>query len=118
MSKWQFQDNYYLNGLPQRLDRHIGRTAVRRVLAFTVAGAATLLGGCVQDGLMDMARFQLKPDIIIERRPDAEYERLFPYYVELCAASQFRSPATPSCTSRGPAGTMAPRSRNCDAAAG
>jgi len=94
MSKWQFQDNYYLNGLPQRLDRHIGRTAVRRVLAFTVAGAATLLGGCVQDGLMDMARFQLKPDIIIERRPDAEYERLFPYYVELCAASQFRSKLT------------------------
>jgi hypothetical protein len=44
---------------------------------------------------MDMARFQLKPDdIIIERRPDAEYEKLFPYYVELCAASQFRSKLT------------------------
>jgi hypothetical protein len=37
----------------------------------------------------------LKPDdIIIERRPDAEYEKLFPYYVELCAASQFRSKLT------------------------
>src|SRR5215813_6560382 len=44
---------------------------------------------------MDMARFQLKQDdIIIERRPSAEYEKLFPYYVELCAASQFRSKLT------------------------
>jgi hypothetical protein len=34
----------------------------------------------------------LKPDrIIVERRPDPVYERLFPYYVELCATSQFRS---------------------------
>jgi hypothetical protein len=39
-----------------------------------------------------MSRFMLKPDhIIIERRPDAAYDRLFPYYVELCATSQFRS---------------------------
>jgi hypothetical protein len=61
------------------------------VLAFAAIGLVALLGGCVQDGLMEMARFQLKPDdIIIERRPDAEYEKLFPYYVELCAASQFR----------------------------
>jgi hypothetical protein len=29
--------------------------------------------------------------IIIERRPDPAYEQLFPYYVELCALSQFRS---------------------------
>lgn len=29
--------------------------------------------------------------IIVERRPDALYDRLFPYYVELCATSQFRS---------------------------
>jgi len=42
-----------------------------------------------------MARFQLKPDdIIIERRPDPAYEKLFLYYVELCAASQFRSNLT------------------------
>ena len=34
----------------------------------------------------------LKPDrIIIERRPDSAYVHLFPYYVELCATSQFRS---------------------------
>jgi hypothetical protein len=37
----------------------------------------------------------LKPDdIIIERRPDTAYEKLFPYYVELCAASQFHSKLT------------------------
>ena len=49
-----------------------GGTAVRRVLAFATIGLAALLGGCIQDGLMDMARFQLKPDdIIIERGPDA-----------------------------------------------
>ena len=34
----------------------------------------------------------LKPDrIIVERRPDPVYDKLFPYYVELCATSQFRS---------------------------
>jgi len=34
----------------------------------------------------------LKPDrIIVERRPDPAYDQLFPYYVELCATSQFRS---------------------------
>jgi hypothetical protein len=39
-----------------------------------------------------MSRFMLKPDrIIVERRPDPAYDRLFPYYVELCATSQFRS---------------------------
>jgi hypothetical protein len=74
-------------------DLRIRGTAVRRALAFAAIGVATLLGGCVPDGLM--ARFQLKPDdVIIERRPDPAYEKLFPYYVELCAASQFRSKLT------------------------
>jgi hypothetical protein len=78
-----------------RLDLGIGGAIVRRVLVFAALGLATLFAGCVQDGLMDMARFQLKPDdIIVERRPDAEYEKLFPYYVKLCAASQFRSKVT------------------------
>ena len=59
-------------------------------LAFAAIGFVALFGGCVQDGVV--ARFQLKPDdVIIERRPDTAYEKLFPYYVELCAASQFRS---------------------------
>jgi hypothetical protein len=71
-------------------DLRTGRTAVRRVLAFAAIGFAALQGGCVHDGVM--ARFDLKPDdVIIERRPDTAYEKLFPYYVELCAASQFRS---------------------------
>jgi hypothetical protein len=30
-------------------------------------------------------------DIILERRPDPVYDQLYPYYVELCAVSQFRS---------------------------
>jgi hypothetical protein len=56
-----------------------------------IAGVcATLLGGCGDDGVM--SRFMLTPDrIIVERRPDLAYEQLFPYYVELCATSQFRS---------------------------
>jgi len=95
MCEWQFQDSYYLNVASLWLDLRIGGTTVRRVLTFVTVVFATLLGGCVQDGLMDMARFQLKPDdIIIERRPDTAYEKLFPYYVELCAASQFRSKLT------------------------
>jgi hypothetical protein len=78
-----------------RLDLAIDATVVRRALSLAAMGLAILFGGCVQDGLMDMARFQLKPDdIIIERRPDTAYEKLFPYYVELCAASQFRSKLT------------------------
>jgi hypothetical protein len=49
-----------------------------------------LLAGCAHHDAL--ARFMLKPDrVIIERRPDLIYEQLFPYYVELCAASQYRS---------------------------
>jgi len=84
-----------VEGTQRRRMTSTGGTAVRRVLASATIGVAVLLGGCIQDGLMDMARFQLKPDdIIIERRPDAEYEKLFPYYVELCATSQFQSKLT------------------------
>lgn len=39
-----------------------------------------------------MSRLMLKPDrIVVECRPDQAYDKLFPYYVELCATSQFRS---------------------------
>ncbi|HEV2097826.1 MAG TPA: hypothetical protein VGR45_02745 [Stellaceae bacterium] len=72
-----------------------GGTAFRRAIAFSIAaiGAAAFVGSCVDGGLM--SRFQLKPgDIIVERRLDAAYEKLFPYYVELCAASQFQSKLT------------------------
>jgi hypothetical protein len=52
--------------------------------------SAVLLAGCGQHGML--SRFMLKPErIIVERRPDPVYDQLFPYYVELCATSQFRS---------------------------
>jgi hypothetical protein len=94
MSKWQFKDGLSLNNLREP-DRRPGTTVIGRTGRLLMGGASALLAGCVQDGLMDMARFQLKPDdIIIERRPDKVYEKLFPYYVELCAASQFHSKLT------------------------
>jgi hypothetical protein len=75
-------------------------------LAVFVA-AAGLLGSCD-------SRFIAETDeIIVERRPDTDYEKLFPYYVELCAVSQFRSKltgmggarGTRRCISRAPATT-------------
>src|SRR5215813_14041960 len=55
-----------------------------------VVGITCLLATCGENGAM--SRFMLKPDrIIVERRPDPAYDSLFPYYVELCATSQFRS---------------------------
>ena len=67
-----------------------GGAVIGRVMAFVAAALATLLGGCGDDGII--ARLLLKPGhIIIERRPDLTYEKLFRDYVELCAASQFRA---------------------------
>lgn len=64
-----------------------------RIFALAILGFATALGGCGDDGII--SRLLLKPGhIIIERRPDVAYEKLFPYYVELCAASQFRAKLT------------------------
>jgi hypothetical protein len=63
---------------------------IRGFFVAAVAVSTTLLSGCGEDGVL--SRFMLKPDhIIIERRPDPAYDQLFPYYVELCATSQFRS---------------------------
>jgi hypothetical protein len=68
--------------------RGVGTSWIIFTLLF--AGMVPLLGGCGDDGIV--SRFMLKPDrIIVERRPDLVYDRLFPYYVELCATSQFRS---------------------------
>jgi hypothetical protein len=48
-----------------------------------------IVSGCGDDNGL-LSRFLLKTDeIIIERRPDPAYDRLFPYYVELCTISQF-----------------------------
>lgn len=76
-----------------RMHLQIGPTLVRRTFIFAIVGIATMLAGCGDDGII--ARLLLKPGhIIIERRPDIAYENLFPYYVELCAASQYRGKLT------------------------
>jgi hypothetical protein len=70
--------------------RRTGENVIRGFLGLIVAVFTSLLSGCGDDGII--ARFMLKPNqIIIERRPDPAYEKFFPYYVELCATSQFRS---------------------------
>jgi hypothetical protein len=62
----------------------------RSFFAVALGAIILLLSGCGDDGII--SRFMLKPDrIIVERRPDPVYDKLFPYYVELCATSQFRS---------------------------
>ena len=62
----------------------------RRSLGVVLAALIVLLGGCGQHGLAE--RFRLTPDhLLVERHPDPRYDQLFPYYVELCATSQFRS---------------------------
>src|SRR5215469_8457235 len=75
------------------LGPRVGGALIGRMITFAAVGLATLLGGCGDDGII--ARLLLKPGhIIIERRPDAAYEKLFRDYVELCAASQFRAKLT------------------------
>ncbi|MGH7062320.1 MAG: hypothetical protein ACREFH_18160, partial [Stellaceae bacterium] len=77
----------------KRFCLRFGGTAPGRMLAFAVVAGASLLSGCGDDGIL--ARLLLKPGhIIVETRPDAAYEKLFPYYVELCAGSQFRAKLT------------------------
>lgn len=73
-----------------RCNHRIGKRSIRLARLVIVAGIACLLPSCGTNGVM--SRFMLKPDtIIVERRPDPTYDKLFPYYVELCATSQFRS---------------------------
>ena len=65
---------------------------ITRVILIVFAAVVVVFTALVF-GLSDsvIARFLLKPDrIIVERRPDPAYDKLFPYYVELCATSQFR----------------------------
>jgi hypothetical protein len=73
------------------------RFATRRLLAVIFVVFVSLLVVIAslfsEDGLI--SRFMLKRDrIIVERRPSPVYDVLFPYYVELCATSQFRSKLT------------------------
>ncbi len=61
----------------------------RLILAIAVLPLTGLLAACGDD-IGPLQRFLLKTDdIIIERRPDPRYERLFPAYVDLCAISQW-----------------------------
>ena len=60
------------------------------MLAALLAGAG-LLGSCTALP----GRFVSRSDeILLELRPDPDYDRLIPYYAELCAVSQFRSKLT------------------------
>jgi hypothetical protein len=69
---------------------YLGKDVDRRLSAVALVVLTSLLSGCGEGGVI--SRFMLKPDrIIIERRPTPFYDELFPYYVELCATSQFRS---------------------------
>jgi hypothetical protein len=73
-----------------RVDYRPNRRGSRGIFAVALAAIVLLLSGCGDNGVI--SRFMLKPDrIIVERRPDPVYDQLFPYYVELCATSQFRS---------------------------
>jgi hypothetical protein len=56
-----------------------------------LSASAALVGGCDRHEAMGQPR--AAGQIIVERRPDSAYDRLFPYFVELCALSQFRSKA-------------------------
>jgi hypothetical protein len=73
-----------------RVELRFWEIASRGIFFAAVGGLMLLLSGCGDAGIV--SRFMLKPDrIIVERRPDPAYDQLFPYYVELCATSQFRS---------------------------
>jgi hypothetical protein len=50
--------------------------------------AVLALGGCERVSGRFVAG---QDDIILERRPGIVYDQLYPYYVELCAVSQFRA---------------------------
>ena len=73
-----------------RVDDRLNRRVSRGVFAVALNPILLLFSGCGDNGVI--SRFMLKSDrIIVERRPDPVYDQLFPYYVELCATSQFRS---------------------------
>ena len=68
----------------------LGVATRRGIFVAPVSAIILFLSGCGDDGVI--SRFMLKPDrIIVERRPDPVYDQFFPYYVEICATSQFRS---------------------------
>lgn len=71
------------------LHRQVSRAALRPVNLLLLVLLACIVSGCGDDGGV-LGRFMLKTDdIIVERRPDPAYDKLFPRYVELCTISQF-----------------------------
>ena len=85
--------------------------ASRSIFVLAVAGIMLLFSECRDGGVVE--RFMRKPDrIVVERRPDPTYDRLFPILLDICATSQFRSKLkgevglrlTRSCISRALAG--------------
>ena len=73
-----------------RFGLRLGAATHRGIFIAPVSAIILFLSGCGDDGVI--SRFMLKPDrIIVERRPDPVYDQFFPYYVEICATSQFRS---------------------------
>jgi hypothetical protein len=103
--------------------RGLGKRSIQLALLAIVVGITCLLAASGENGVL--SRFMLKPErIIVERRPDPAYDRLFPYYVELCATSQFRSKlrggegsrVMRSSTSKGLARMSGHRFRNYDGA--
>jgi hypothetical protein len=64
------------------------------VIFLVIAGLLVVFISLLGEGGI-ISRFMLTPDrVIVERRPSTVYDELFPYYVELCATSQFRSKFT------------------------
>ncbi len=63
-----------------------------RVLASTLVAVLALAGSACERAKGRLVASQ--DEIILERRPDPVYDQLYPYYVELCAVSQFRSKVT------------------------
>jgi hypothetical protein len=69
--------------------RDSARRICLKLRASILIGLTFLISGCGEDGGF-LGRLLLKPDrIIVERTPDPAYDQLFPYYVELCALSQW-----------------------------
>jgi hypothetical protein len=63
-----------------------------RALAAILVAVLALAGSACERAKGRLVASQ--DEIILERRPDPVYDQLYPYYVELCAVSQFRSKVT------------------------
>ncbi len=75
---------------PPRRGRTGARVAGLLIILVCLGVAVSLTGYGDYSSLLQ--RFLLKTsDIIVEQRPDPAYDHLYPYYVEYCAVSQWRT---------------------------